>query len=172
MQKSFWWWQFSDRYIISLSPHLHAPFPPFSPSLISLMVSVDVKHHVYLLILKKKLKCSNTPFKTILYWTHFHSEKEWGGKEERLCLIPHCHHQEWFLHYDGPSDVSFTVTIRLCPWTTILNRKDCKGQPINWQCSRQRNSHHLLDLGGEPVGGGQDLVGPSCGHGGAGRRRR
>ena len=26
---------------------LHTP-PPFSPSLISLMVSVDVKHHVYL----------------------------------------------------------------------------------------------------------------------------
>ena len=23
MQKSFWWWQCSDRYIISLSPHLH-----------------------------------------------------------------------------------------------------------------------------------------------------
>ena len=33
-------------YIISLFPHLH---PPFAPSLISLMVSVDVKHHVYLL---------------------------------------------------------------------------------------------------------------------------
>ena len=49
MQKSFWWWQCSDRYIISLSPHLHTPFPPFCPSLISLMVSVDVKHHVYLL---------------------------------------------------------------------------------------------------------------------------
>ena len=30
-----------------LSPS--SPFPPFSPSLISLMVSVDVKHHVYLL---------------------------------------------------------------------------------------------------------------------------
>ena len=30
----------------SLGP---TPFPPFSPSLISLMVSVDVKHHVYLL---------------------------------------------------------------------------------------------------------------------------
>ena len=29
-------------------PNLHTPFPPpFSPSLISLMVSVDVKHHVY-----------------------------------------------------------------------------------------------------------------------------
>ena len=48
MQESFWWWQCSDRYIISLSPHLHTPFPLSSPSLISLMVSVDVKHHVYL----------------------------------------------------------------------------------------------------------------------------
>ena len=28
MQKSFWWWQCSDRYIISLSPHLHTPSPP------------------------------------------------------------------------------------------------------------------------------------------------
>ena len=51
MQESFWWWQCSDRYIISLFPHLHAPFPPFSPSLISPMVSVDVKHHVFLLTL-------------------------------------------------------------------------------------------------------------------------
>ena len=38
----------------SLFPHLHAPFPPFSPSLISLVVSVGVKHHVYLLNIKKK----------------------------------------------------------------------------------------------------------------------
>ena len=36
-------------YIISLSPPPPYPLPPFSPSLISLMVSVDVKHHVYLL---------------------------------------------------------------------------------------------------------------------------
>ena len=35
--------------MLSLSPHLHTPFPQ---SLISLMVSVDVKHHVYLLILR------------------------------------------------------------------------------------------------------------------------
>ena len=48
MQESFWWWQCSDRYIISLSPHLHTPFPHFSPSLVSRTVSVDVKHHVYL----------------------------------------------------------------------------------------------------------------------------
>ena len=38
---------YSDRYIISLFPHLYTPVPPFSPSLINLMVSVDVKHHVY-----------------------------------------------------------------------------------------------------------------------------
>ena len=37
------------RYILSLFPRLHTPFPTFSPSLISLIVSVDVKHHVYLL---------------------------------------------------------------------------------------------------------------------------
>ena len=49
MHESFWWWQCSDRYIISLFPHLHTPFPPFSSSLISLVVSVDVKHQVYLL---------------------------------------------------------------------------------------------------------------------------
>ena len=51
MQESFWWWQCSDRYIISLSTHLprhfDTPFPPFSPSLISLNVSVDVKHRVW-----------------------------------------------------------------------------------------------------------------------------
>ena len=43
---------YSDRYVISLFPNLHRPFPPFSPSLISLMVSVDVKHHVYLLTVR------------------------------------------------------------------------------------------------------------------------
>ena len=46
MQESFWWWQCSDRYILSLFPYLHTP-SPFSPSLISLVVSVEVKHHVY-----------------------------------------------------------------------------------------------------------------------------
>ena len=45
IQVSFWWWQCSDRYILSPPPPY--PLPPFSPSLISLMVSVDVKHHVY-----------------------------------------------------------------------------------------------------------------------------
>ena len=38
-------------YSLSLSPPPYPlpPLPPFSPSLLSLMVSVDVKHHVYLL---------------------------------------------------------------------------------------------------------------------------
>ena len=52
MQESFWWWQCSDRYIVSLSPPppilpTPPPPPPFSASLISLLVSVDVKHYVY-----------------------------------------------------------------------------------------------------------------------------
>ena len=47
MQEWFWWWQCSDRHIIPLFPHTHTPFPL---SLMSLVVSVDAKHHVYLLI--------------------------------------------------------------------------------------------------------------------------
>ena len=44
MQESFWWWQCSDRFIISLFPTSVPPSspPPFFPSLISLTVSVDV----------------------------------------------------------------------------------------------------------------------------------
>ena len=34
---------------MSLFPHLHNPSPRFSTSLMNLMVSVDVKHHVHLL---------------------------------------------------------------------------------------------------------------------------
>ena len=57
MQESFWWWQCSDRYIVYHSPHLHTPLPPFSPSLISLTVSVHVKHHVYLLTSTRRCFC-------------------------------------------------------------------------------------------------------------------
>ena len=49
MQGSFWWWQCSDRYIYSPSPPPLYPLHAVSPSLISLMLSVDIKHHVYLL---------------------------------------------------------------------------------------------------------------------------
>ena len=34
-------------------PWRDTPFPPFSPSLISLMVTIDVKHHVCLLIMER-----------------------------------------------------------------------------------------------------------------------
>ena len=41
-------WLSSMPFLMQKSfPHIHTPFSPFSPSLISLMVSVDVKHHVY-----------------------------------------------------------------------------------------------------------------------------
>ena len=47
MQESFWWSQCN---------YLHTPFPPFSPYLISLMVSVDaIQNHVYLLTLGVKM---------------------------------------------------------------------------------------------------------------------
>ena len=48
-QESFWRWRCSDRYVT----HLRTSFFPFSPSLISLMVSVDVKHHVYCLYIAR-----------------------------------------------------------------------------------------------------------------------
>ena len=53
----------SEGDIISLSPHLHTPFPPaFSPSLISRTVSVDVKHHVHLLtVITNSRTLSPTP---------------------------------------------------------------------------------------------------------------
>ena len=50
MQRSFWWWQCSDRYIISisLSPHLSTPSPP-PPPLLPVpnkpTVSVDAKQY-------------------------------------------------------------------------------------------------------------------------------
>ena len=46
IQESFWWWQCSDRYISLPLPPPPYPLPPLSPSLISLTVTVDVKHHV------------------------------------------------------------------------------------------------------------------------------
>ena len=65
MQESFWWWQCSNRYIISLFTHLHTPSPPPPPhlpmSLISLVVCVDVKHHLYLLSTTPTTKNTTIP---------------------------------------------------------------------------------------------------------------
>ena len=41
VQESFWWWQCSNRYITSLFHHLRS-------SLIILLVSLDIKHPIYL----------------------------------------------------------------------------------------------------------------------------
>ena len=51
IQESFWWWQCSDMYNYNLPlPPPPYPIPPFSLSLISLMVFLDVKHHICLLV--------------------------------------------------------------------------------------------------------------------------
>ena len=69
MQQSFWMWQCSDVYIIYLFPHLHTPSTPSTPSLMSLTVSVDIKHHVYLLA----------------WYAQFLSERRWyNHRKERL----------------------------------------------------------------------------------------
>ena len=57
VQESFWWWQCSDT---PLPQHLSLPQPPYPPppfslSLISLMVSVAIKHPDYLLTVQSKL---------------------------------------------------------------------------------------------------------------------
>ena len=80
MQVSFWWWQYSDRYIISLFPHIH------TPSLKSLMVCVDVKHHVYLLTQRPAstlvvVVCSQPCYLSL---TKLSSEKEYINSTEHI----------------------------------------------------------------------------------------
>ena len=107
MQKSFWWWQCSDRYIISLSPHLHTLF---SPSLISLMVFVDVKHHVYMM--KKQLAGSGG-----------------GGREGCWCLfgMP-LWGAVWWEALGGGQDPSL---LQVCfGWLPPLT----SGQVMFWRC--------------------------------------
>ena len=74
----------SDRYII-FSPHLHTPSPPPLPlSLISRTVSVDVKHHVYLLWFLSKvpgeIKRSRDLRGGRWSWTFKFALKRWVGR--------------------------------------------------------------------------------------------
>ena len=108
MQNSFWWWQCSDRYIISLFPHLQTPPHAFSPSIISRTVSVDVKHHVYLLIIcwdrdpkrlgretiyltLHSLRQNNSSIKMGSYDSRFNVSLIVDGKATRQCP----HHNFW-----------------------------------------------------------------------------
>ena len=69
MQESFWLWHCSDRSPSSTTTiHPFPPPTPVSPSLISLIVSVDVKHHVYLLgHCELNSGCSYESAKSLLY---------------------------------------------------------------------------------------------------------
>ena len=76
MQESFWWWQCSDWYIISLFPHLHTPF---SPSLISLVVSVDVIHTMFTYLLTYLLEVFQGHIKTNSHINYIYAviEQRW-----------------------------------------------------------------------------------------------
>ena len=143
MQESFWWWRCSDRYIISLCPHLQTPFPPFSPSQISLVVSVEVKHHVYLLTyIRKVLLCEAgwTAFQTASAtqkWTamevnwgnniggkigHYHVLKDMKGDEsdvpyKRALSFKSCVHQNCWLNTVLQMVLWFCIH---CHWYVIL----------------------------------------------------
>ena len=90
MQKSFRWWQCSERYIISLFPPLHTPLPPFFPSLISLVVSVDVMHHVYLLTyqstgrLHRTKQCKTSLFVFAGSLSCFFCHPQWGTADAEI----------------------------------------------------------------------------------------
>ena len=111
MQESFWWWQCSDRYI-SLS------LPPFSPSLISLTVSVDVMHHVYFMSVRQS---SGSLWKS--RWT------SWApvpNKPTRFCgrkatLQPmSVHAKRPLTHVKDP-----VVRVRLVDYGNFLNLSNC-----------------------------------------------
>ena len=96
------------------SPTSIPPYPPFSPSLISLMVSVDVKHHVYLLTYvlagrpSGSLSCIAMPFKSGIkrfsssennFWTKPDSQTD-GRGDSRIPPTPHTQPQHRYDAYN------------------------------------------------------------------------
>ena len=113
------------------SPHLHTPLPPFCPSLISLMVSVDVKHHVY----GSRISLVNTKPWGLLGTGRRRARGYGGGGRGRLLYLSlrHCHHQNDSCIKVGSDESHFNVSsivrdkvTRQCPQTTIL---EVKGEP-------------------------------------------
>ena len=75
--------------MISLFLHLHTPFPP---SLISMIVSLDVKHHVYLILEKQFSRGSSRDSNTRPF------DPESGALTTELSLLPlkaENHHQDF-----------------------------------------------------------------------------
>ena len=129
MQKSFWWWQCSGKYILSLFPHLLTPFPPFSPSLISLVVSVDVKHHVYLLSTQAALHWRGPHLLiTLLFWHWLTVSSVFADRSERL--------DELFISNPlppfSPSLISLMVSVDVKQhWKKKLNQLNQKLNRLN-----------------------------------------
>ena len=73
----------------------------FSPSLISLAVSVDVKHHVYLL---KENRMHNR------YSPHKRAECVWG-EGQIIYVLLHCHHQNDSCIKVGSDESHFNVSV-------------------------------------------------------------
>ena len=132
MQESFWWWQCSDRYIISLFPHLNTPF---LPSLISLVVSVDVQHHVYLSIWPHLVLIQNVPcflrqalFPRRWVWRSWHTlciccfqARVWRSWHT-LCIC--CFQARWRVSYRLKQRKASEVTVQLPEllWHTLRVR--------------------------------------------------
>ena len=138
MQESFWWWQCSNRYIISFFPHLHTHPPPapnpFSPSLISLVVSVDVKHWLCLLSYWSVSACACKVYRSGVGSEGCWLVKVWMKSQVRGCL----------------TYVLF-----------MLAKKQCRLSPeIRHMCAQAAAQSTLLLQGHWGGWGGVDVCGP------------
>ena len=133
-RESLWWWECSDRYIISLflSPHLHIyPHPPFPPSLISRMVSVDIKHHVYLLTAAQWREGTAQPAERL----------DWKAKEQYWRGFQSLVRQGTFLPESAFSADSLMVSAQPPRAIAYINICAHVKNPTHWQ------SYHCLNTG-------------------------
>ena len=129
MHESFWWWQCSDRYIISLYPHLHTPFSPF---LTSLAVSADVKHHVYLTL--DSLAREQQEHRDHEQTARLDNSKKCVLRADRKEWIQPVYTMLWQLargcHLKGPSDLHLHCVPR-------YRRKWPRGEQLQRTCNRK-----------------------------------
>ena len=108
---------------LSLSPHLHTHPHPLSPSLISLMVSVEVKHQVYFLSCHLEFSCGCCKVTALLIYLSIYFKRSvalipqwpWGlltGMRSPGCP-PWPSHSSWVLGHQ----FKFSATLRpQRPW--------------------------------------------------------